>query len=390
MKKAKAVIMVMFFCSLLFLFGCTQQQNNESTYMDEWLRTANLEGKETPEELYEKAKKEGILTIYSVSTRIFDVVKSFEKQYPGLSVKVYDLRADELVQKVRQIGEGAFDCDIVFCTNVDGSLTRELIPNKQVFKYTPYDIADKMLPECNNEYLSVMGEIIVIGYNSALHDECPVKNWWELTEKQWYGKVYAPNPAKSVTTLGTISMMFQNEDMMEQSYYDRYGVAFEPQNGEGAAETYVRRLLENGLNIVNSSDETAEAIGAPGTIEDNLGIIVSSKVRQRDIGYTFMNCYDATPVAGFANPGNIMLAGGAKNINSAKLFIRWILGERDGQGEGYKPFLQNGAWSTRIDVQSASPYSLDEMNLIYTDGDYVFENREWIIGFWEKVLSERD
>ncbi len=386
MKKSFLLILC---CCFLLVSGCSQKQITENSSMDEWVKDANLHGEETPEELYEKAKSEGILTIYTVSTRIFDVVKSFEKQYPGLTVKVYDLRADELVEKVRQIGESTFDCDIVFCTDVDGSLTRDLIPNKRVFKYTPYDIADKMLPGCDDEYLSVMGELIVIGYNGALHDKPPVSNWWELTEKQWYGKVYAPNPAKSVTTLGTISMMFKYESMLEQAYYNRYGIRFEPQNGEGAAETYVRRLLENGLNIVNSSDETAEAIGASGA-EDNLGIIVSSKVRQRDIGYTLLNNYDADPVAGFANPGNIMLAGGTKNINSAKLFIRWILGESDGQGEGYKPFLQNGAWSTRSDVQSLSPNSLDRMKLIYTDGDYVFENRSEILAFWEKVLSERD
>ncbi len=378
---------ILLLCFIL-LFGCSKTQTTYKSEMDKWLEKANLSARETQEELYEKAKSEGILVVYTVSTRMVDVAKSFEKHYPELTVKVYEFRADETVEKVKQ-GAGNGECDIIFCTDVDGSLTKDLIPKGLAFKYTPYDIADKLLPGCDEEYLSVLGELIVIGYNSALHDEPPVSNWWELTEPKWSGKVYAPNPAKSVTTLSAISMLFKYEAMLEQAYFERYGEKFEPQNGEGAAKTFVRRLLENGLNIVNSSDETAEAIGAPGYSEDNLGIIVSSKLRLRDIGYTLNMSYEAVPFKGIANPVNIMIAGGAKNVSSAKLFIRWILGETDGQGEGYKPYLQNGAWSTRVDVKSQSQGSLEQMGVIFTDGAFVYDNREEILAFWEKVLAQR-
>lgn len=47
-------------------------------------------------------------------------------------------------------------------------------------------------------------------------------------------------------------------------------------------------------------------------------------------------------------PNCIMMVGGAPNVNSEKLFVRWLPGETDGQGEGYRPFLQQGAWSVRI------------------------------------------
>ena len=178
---------------------------------------------------------------------------------------------------------------------------------------------------CNDQYLSVAAEAIVIGYNTAFHDEPPVSNWWALTDTEWQGKVYAPNPAKSVTTLSAMAMLQKYESLLEQAYFDHYGVPFSGQSGEGAAKTFIRKLLENGLHIVNSSDETAEAIGAPGTTEDNLGIIVSSKIRLTDIGYTFANIYDAAPFGGFINPVNIMVAGGSKNINAANLFILWII-----------------------------------------------------------------
>ena len=58
-----------------------------------------------------------------------------------------------------------------------------------------------------------------------------------------------------------------------------------------------------------------------------------------------------------------MIAGGAKNINSAKLFIRWILGEADGNGEGGKPFLQEGAWPSRTDAHGGSFFNILPMHI---------------------------
>ncbi len=386
----KKIVFIML-CILVVLSGCFTAKENETSFMDDWLRAADLQARETPEMLYEKAKQEGILTIYTVSTRMMDVAKSFERQYPGLVTKVLDLRADEMIERVKKNGEsGVYESDIIFCTDVDGSLSKDLIPNKLAFKYTPYDIADKMLPGYDEEYLSVLGEVIVIGYNDLIHSKSPVSNWWELTEEQWRGKVYAPNPAKSVTTLAALSMMQKYEQELEKAYYERYGEKLVSQNGEGATETFIRRLFENGLNIVNSSDEAAEAIGAPGFAEDNVCIIVSSKIRLREIGYNIAISYETVPFNGFVNPVNISVAGGAKNVSAAKLFIRWILGETDGAGEGYKPFLQNGAWSTRVDVKSESTFALDDADFIYTDGSYVYEHRSEILAFWEKVLAERE
>ncbi len=84
-----------------------------------------------------------------------------------------------------------------------------------------------------------------------------------------------------------------------------------------------------------------------------------------------------------------MMAGGAKNVNAAKLFIRWLLGETDGQGEGYQPYLQSGAWSVRSDVQDDTGVNVQDLNLWQIDKTYLYEHYEDFLVFWESLLSER-
>ena len=388
MKNYRKIIIL---CLVLGSFtACTKQESLPDHTMEQWLENARLDAEETPQELYEKAKQEGILTIYTASTRMMDVAKSFEKQYPGLTVSVVDLRADELVGLVEKTIEAKeYACDLIFCTDVDGAMTKRLIPNQMAFRYMPKDIEPQLVNGLHPEVTSVLAEVIGITYNDRLFNAPPISNWWELTEPQWKDKVYAPNPARSVTTLATFAMMLKNEKVLEQAYLQHYGKAFTPENGESIAFAFMRKLVENGLHIVNSSDDVADAVGLPGVKEQRLGIMVSSKLRLRPIGYDLQICYDTMPLCGVVNPVNIMVAGGAKNSNSAKLFVRWVLGEADGTGEGYLPFLQEGAWSVRKDVTSQSTKKLEDMKVVYTDGNFVYENKEKILSFWEQLIAER-
>ena len=143
-------------------------------------------------------------------------------------------------------------------------------------------------------------------------------------------------------------------------------------------------MFENGLILVNSSDEVVEMVGAPGQSDPPIGIMISSKIRMRDLGYEIKPINNMDNFSGVYTASGIMIAGGCKNINSAKLFIRWILGESDGQGEGYKPYLQNGAWSVRSDVSSQSEKKLDEIQYLDLDIKYMYDNQRAA----EKLLDE--
>lgn len=370
---------------LVLLAGCGKNTKNEMT---DWEKAAKLQAEQSAEELYEAAKGEDVLNIYTVSSRLFDVAESFQKQYPGLLVEVNYLRAEEMVEKVKQNKEnGTYDCDILFITNGDGSITEDLLPNKLAYKYVPYDIKDKLRTGGSEEYVSILLEVPLLTYNEDYYMDVPISNWWELTEEKWRGKLYITNPTKSMISYTLFSMFMENTEMMEVSYEGYYGKKYVANGNESAGEAFVRMLIENDINVVNDSDDVANAVATPGSKSEAVGILNASKLRLRDQGYPLQVCYELEPFAGVINPANILIAGGAKNVNSAKLFVRWILGETDGKGEGYKPFLQEGAWPSRVDVEGGASKRLEDMNVIYTDETYSSKNREAFLNFWNQFYK---
>ncbi len=372
-------------CAAFLLLGaCSgQQPSPQQEDMARWLETANLDAEETPEELYAAALEEDTLVIYSISTRMMDVKKSFEEQYPGLTVEVQDIRASDLVDKLRTNYENRqYDCDIAVFTDSDTVISRDLVPNGLLYKYIPYDIADKLIPEYNSDRLEFLGEIIQMYYNDQVYDQPPMTNWWELTEARFKNKVYIATPMRSFTTFAALCTMVQYSDEMAQAYEELYGEKLDIPEGSSAGKIFLQRLMENGLQQVNSSDEVVTAVGMPGQSDPPVGILISSKVRERDIGLALAPVFDARPRAGTYVVTSVMIAGGAKNVSSAKLFARWLLGETDGTGQGYKPYLQNGAWPTRSDVRSQSPLELSEINIWRLDKDYLAENQDEMREFW--------
>ena len=111
-KKLTAVLLTILLCT-----GCTK----EAADMDRWLETAALDAQESPQELYEKALKEDVLIVYTVSTRLAQTKESFEAAYPGLTVELRDVRSPSLIEAVEQNHEkGNRDCDVVLCNDNSG------------------------------------------------------------------------------------------------------------------------------------------------------------------------------------------------------------------------------------------------------------------------------
>lgn len=390
MKKFFASISI-FLSLILLISSCGKENNKSAIVMGDWLNSANLTAVETPDELYNKALKENTLVVYSVSIRVMDVKKSFEAKYPGLTVYVNDVRASDLIDTLkRNYYSNNFDCDVVLCSNNTGIISNELLPKGIVYKYVPYDIANKINPSNNTDVLNLMGEIQLLFYNSEKYDHPPVHNWWELTEEKYRGKVVMINPLKSISNMGLICMIINNNKMMEESYFNLYGKKLTLNQNENAGVLFIKKLIENDLVLVNSGAEVIELVGTPNQVSPPVGITISSKIRKKDIGYCIEPIYDMDCFCGTYSPNSIMLAGGCKNINAAKLFIRWILGETDGQGEGYKPYLTDGTWSVRTDVHSKSNIELKDLKTLNLDLDYINNNIEYISKLWQSLLKTRE
>ena len=180
----------------------------------------SLYQQEDPNDLYQAALEEDTLTIYSVSSRIFDVKEYFEKEYPGLTVEIKDIRGNDVVAMLTANYENKeYDCDIVICSDCDGSLRLELIEKKIVYPYLPEDIATHIKYKSEDGDVLFLGECILFFYNNYLFLESPIQNIWELTESKYYQKIVMANPLSSFSSFFFFSSIIIQTEAFFCSYF---------------------------------------------------------------------------------------------------------------------------------------------------------------------------
>lgn len=389
MKGKKIYIKVIFF--IIGVLTCCEIIGNKTDRTDKmqsWVESANLSDQASSEELYKAALEEDTLVIYSVSSRVFDVKTRFEEEYPELTVDIRDVRGDDIVEMVLNNYEKKdYACDLVICSDCDGSLYKKLIEPGVVYPYIPWDIASNVKDGHAERELVFLGEAMMFIYNNEIFESQPIENLWELTEAAYKGKIIMANPLSSFSTYGFCSALITESEAMEKAYMDYCGEVLTVPEGKCAGEIFWERVAPN-IIFTNSSDEVMEGVGNSGSDGVWIGIMISSKMRYQDIGYHLSPIYELEPFSAVYTPNSVTIAGGSKNINSAKLFIRYLLGETDGKGEGLLPFSTVGTWSSRTDVEDGNPIPLREMDIVYLNKEFIYDNRTKMCTFWEELLKE--
>ncbi len=385
--KRKLLIFLVLSIPATFFAGCADQKKPQEKEMEEWLENASLSAYETKEELYQKALQEDSLVIYTNTSRISDVKQSFEKEYPGLVVEISDMRSNTIPPAVQSNYDNReYAIDLVVCPDTDGVLSNELLDKGILYTYVPYDIREHLRTDHSQDQLIFLGEAMMLFYNTRNNSSSPVWNWWQLTEDAFHGRVLLTNPLSSTSTYALLELIVKNADQMASAYQEYYGEELVLPEGKNAGEYFLEQLVQN-ANILNSGDEVLEAVSDSDTENDVVGVIISSKVRKSDIGYNVGIAYGLSPFDGVYTPSSIFLAGGSPNVNTAKLFIRWLLGEADGTGEGALPYLTDGTWSPRTDIKSAAEYDLDQLNLWQVDKAYCFTHLDSFREYWLDLLE---
>jgi iron(III) transport system substrate-binding protein len=350
----------------------------------EWAKKAALDAPDSPAQLYEAAKKEGKVVIYSMSSRIKDVKAAFEKAYPGVTVEAYDMRNTEIFEKIeREHAAGVKNADVIFAKDSDGTMANDFYAHGVVHSYVPADIGAKVDSVFKQPGFATYIEMKTVFYNTEVNDKDPIDSWWDLTRPEWKGRIMMTNPQAAIETLGLFCSFVQNATEMAADYKREFGsdIVLSPGIANAGYE-YIKRLAANDLVITSSDQEVVDAIGAAGQKNPPIGIATSSKIRDKSKGLKLGMITTLKPKSSTGNPAYLNLVEGGQHVNAAKLLVRFMAGEIDGLSAGFKPFDVEGAWPTRSDMKTKTSTPLSAMKLWPEDAKFNYPNTVKVTNFW--------
>ena len=365
------------------------------TTLSAWEEKANIFATdETDEELYQKALEEGgEVTVYSISSRIPKVAEAFEAKYPGIKVNYFDIKTNELLEKVtREHDAGQYVADVIHIKDQDGSLFKEYIDveNPMLYNFKPADIFAHIDPQYTETATPLYTELTQLFYNTEKYpDGSPITNIWQLTEPEWKGKVAMQNPLDNVSWGAWITGFCSDAEA------ERLAAAYKELKGEdlvlspecpNAGYEFLKRLHDNDPIYCASSDATAEAVGARGQVDPPVAFSASSKIRKVKDNDWVMDVVNLYPDTGIPAINTLYVVEGCAHPAAAKLLIRYMMGGVDGDLGGYKPFNTLGGWPIRDDIQPAegsTPFS--EIRVAPYDVDFLYANLNVVRDFWQML-----
>jgi len=349
-----------------------------------WSRKAALDSPDTADQLYEAAKKEGKVVLYSMSSRSKDVKSAFEKRYPGVIVETYDMRNTEIFEKIeRENAAGIKNADVIFVKDSDGTLANDFFSRGIVHSYVPQDIGAKVDGSFKKPGFAIYLEMKLVFYNTEANDKDPIDSWWDLTRPEWKGRIMLTNPQAAIETLGLFCSFVQNAQEMAADYKREFGqdIVLSPGMANAGYE-FIKRFAANDLILTGSDQEVVDAIGAAGQKNPPIGIATSSKIRDKSKGLKLGMVTGLKPRSSTGNPAYLCLVEGGQHTNAAKLLVRFMAGETDGKSAGYTPFNVEGSWPTRSDMVSKSKTPLSAMTLWPEDAVFNYANALKVTNFW--------
>ena len=393
MKKNIKYFGFLFVITLLILSACSGNGDSgteaSSKDLSDEDRAALIDKYETTEELYEKAKKEGEVVIYSATSAGENVGLAFEEEYPGVKAVVTKVSDADILERIKREHEsGVNNADVIFGKGTNGSWVNDLLADGILYDYKPEEITENMAAPYNDyEGLGLISEIITVIYNTDAYNEAPIDNWWDLTTPEWEGKVLMKDPLSAPDIQGLFMAMVKHADEMEAAYKDKFNEDIELDGTENAGYEFIKRLLENDAILMSSMGDSVDAVSESS--QDKSPVAIASTVKLRDVvndGAKIDMSPNLSPKVSVPGTSKVFLVNEVSNISAAKLFIRFMSGGEDGTGEGFDSFNYPGTFATRTDItQDNWLPSLSELNLWEEDEDYNYENADEMRDFLLKI-----
>jgi iron(III) transport system substrate-binding protein len=341
--------------------------------------------------IYQAAKAEGKVVVYSLSSRIPEAVESFKAQYPEIQVEAADMTGNDQIDKLtREQAAGVFNADVLNLAN-GPTMFNEMLPQGLVVNYVPQTLVDgkaskDVIPAQFREPLLVHSlEAKVVFYNFEKYPQSPVDTLWDLTRPEWKGKVQMKDPMLTEENLNQLQTIVQHADEMAQAYQKEFGKPIELSPGvKNAGYEFIYRLVKNGLVLTTSDGTASKAVGTAGQSDPPLAFCnASSKMRDNEKGQKLAVPWALAPKVGITKENYLVMANKAPHPNAAKLMIQWLIGDANG-AKGFAPWQVPGQWSSRTDVKPLLDIKLADLAKYtwYVDYKWVYDKGLEVRDFW--------
>jgi len=337
-------------------------------------------------EIISKAKQEGKVVVYSLSSRIPDVAAAFKKRFPEIEVEAYDISDVVIKEKLTREQESQnYQADVLFYADYP-TVVNMVIPKGYAVNWVPTNMTSVIPEKWRTPALVHSMEARTILYNNETYTQQPITSIWDLTKKEWKGKVMMKDPLASSDVMNWLALLTEPSvaKQLTDDYQRVFGQPLKLTTANAGYE-FISMLKKNDVVLTQADGDVSDAVGARGQKNPPLGICVVSKMRDvKNKKLAMEAIYNLTPFAGVYKRNILNIANMAKHPWAAKLFITFML-HWNGYNSGY---WVPGQYSPRSDLPlpPASP-PLDKTTLIevekYSDFIYttaVVVRDKWIGG----------
>ncbi len=313
--------------------------------------------------LIEAAKKEGKLAFYTaMDLQLAERFgRTFEKKFPGISVRVERSGAERVFQRIDQeYRSNIHAVDVV--NTADQSHCIVWKRKDWLAAYLPEDVAkhyDKRYYDPNALHVTTRVLVSPFGYNTNLVKaaEAP-KSFADLLDPKWAGKMVKAHPAYSGTIMNATFQIARDL-------------------GWG----YLEKLAKQRIMQVQSATDTPKkiALGERAVMIDGAGyLVIQAKEKGQPVDIVYPA--EGTPLA--TAPSAIFKA--APNPNAARLFFNWLHSREAqqilvDQARQYSPHNQT--------VDKPGIRKLSDIKLMKEDPEGVFKTADEIKSRYAKVFG---
>lgn len=293
--------------------------------------------------LLAQARTEPPLVVYDSTGKIKEQVANFARKY-GLNASGIKSKVTQTIKIVtNEARAGNVRTDVIAISDAPAAQARLRGPG-HVVNYFPSDMADKVPADMQDPLIENISAN-VIAYNTGLNDICPISNIWALTDPEWKGRIAMQDPlGKPAYTDWFNQLQDHYDDRMAAAYRDHFGKPLDMSKGTATAQ-WVAGLAANQPLLTHSDSDAAQAIGAPDTKENFVGVLSTGKFRENANGMKLGICPGIEPFSGFMGAKMLFITKGAPSPAAARLFVHYML-----TGEGAAPQSVDGKKSSNRDV----------------------------------------